>query len=52
MVYSFDNADTPTTKETQYYEMCGTRGIWSKGWKAAAVHAPLPSDHGKFDKDA
>ena len=51
MAYTFDDAKAPTTKETQYYEMCGTRGIWSKGWKAAAVHAPLPSDQGHFDKD-
>ncbi|NEU09637.1 arylsulfatase [Flavihumibacter sp. R14] len=51
MKYTFDNASTPTRKETQYYEMCGTRGIWHKGWKAAAEHAPLPSDQGNFDKD-
>lgn len=51
MAYSFDDADAPTRKETQYYEMCGTRGIWHKDWKAAAVHAPLPSDQGNFDKD-
>lgn len=51
MAYTFDDAKAPTTRETQYYEMCGTRGIWSKGWKAAAVHAPLPSDQGHFDKD-
>ncbi|AGH48937.1 sulfatase [Sphingomonas sp. MM-1] len=51
MKYSFDDAGAPTTKETQYYEMCGTRGIWHKGWKAAAQHGPLPSDQGNFDKD-
>ena len=51
MVYSFDDAQAPTRKQTQYYEMCGTRGIWSNGWKAAAVHAPLPSDQGHFDQD-
>ena len=51
MRYSFDNASTPTRKETQYYEMVGTRGIWHKGWKAATVHAPAPSDQGNFDKD-
>jgi arylsulfatase len=51
MLYSFDSPDAPTTKETQYYEMLGTRGIWSKGWKAATIHAPLPSDQGNFDKD-
>ncbi|MCH8617162.1 arylsulfatase [Sphingomonas sp. SM33] len=51
MKYSFDDADGATTKETQYYEMTGTRGIWHKGWKAATEHGPLPSDQGNFDKD-
>lgn len=51
MRYSFDNANTPTTKETQYYEMVGTRGIWHKGWKATTLHAPAPSNQGNFDKD-
>src|SRR5262245_41305979 len=31
--------------------MCGTRGIWQKGWKAATEHGPLPSDQGHLDKD-
>jgi arylsulfatase len=30
--------------------MLGTRGIWQKGWKAAALHAPI-SGVGHFDKD-
>jgi arylsulfatase len=30
--------------------MLGTRGIWEKGWKAVALHAPLVSK-GHFDKD-
>lgn len=51
MAYSFDRADAPTRKETQYYEMAGTRGLWHKGWKAAAEHGPMPSDQGHFDKD-
>ena len=34
MRYSFDAADAPTAKETQYYEMLGNRGIWHDGWKA------------------
>ena len=51
MRYSFDAADAPTTKETQYYEMLGTRGIWRKGWKAATEHGPVPSNLGDFDKD-
>src|SRR5262249_19165507 len=50
MRYSFDNASAPTRKERQYYTMLGTRGIWEKGWKAAAMHAPL-SGAGKFDQD-
>lgn len=51
MRYSFADANAPTKKETQYYEMVGTRGIWHKGWKAATLHAPIPSDQGNFDKD-
>jgi arylsulfatase A-like enzyme len=51
MRYSFGNAGAPTAKETQYYEMLGTRGIWHKGWKAVAEHAPMPSNKGNFDKD-
>ncbi len=51
MRYSFDAADAPTAKETQYYEMVGTRGIWHRGWKASTLHAPAPADQGKFDQD-
>jgi arylsulfatase len=51
MAYSFDHASAPTTKETQYYEMLGTRGIWHKGWKAATEHGPVPLGLGHFDQD-
>jgi arylsulfatase len=51
MNYSFDAADAPTTKETQYYELGGTRGIWHQGWKAVAEHGPLPIGLGHFDQD-
>jgi arylsulfatase len=51
MRYTFDDAEAATRKETQYYEMCGTRGIWHKGWKASTEHGPMPSDQGNFDKD-
>jgi arylsulfatase A-like enzyme len=51
MRYSFDKANAPTTKETQYYEMLGTRGIWHNGWKAATEHGPMPSNLGKFEQD-
>ena len=50
MAYSFDAKNAPTKKERQYYAMLGTRGIWEKGWKAAALHAPL-TDKGHFDQD-
>ena len=51
MRYSFDKPKAPTTKETQYYEMLGTRGIWHKGWKACTEHGPMPSDIGNFEED-
>ncbi|WP_273028411.1 arylsulfatase [Massilia timonae] len=50
MRYSFDDVDAPTHKETQYYEMLGTRGIWHQGWKAVTEHGPF-TDIGKFDQD-
>jgi len=50
MRYSFDDADAPTAKETQYYEMLSTRGIWHKGWKAATEHAPFV-DQGDFGNE-
>jgi len=50
MRYSFDGASAETRKETQYYEMIGTRGIWHKGWKAATEHGPM-LNKGNFDQD-
>ncbi|BAX97079.1 arylsulfatase AtsA [Mycobacteroides stephanolepidis] len=43
------NADTG--KDTQFYTMLGTRGIWHKGWFANTVHAATPSGWSNFDKD-
>jgi len=52
MRYTFDaKPDGPTQKKRQYYAMLGTRGIWENGWKASALHAPMPSNQGHFDKD-
>jgi arylsulfatase len=51
MRYTFDDAAAATRKETQYYEMLGTRAIWHKGWKAVAEHGPIPLDRGRFDED-
>lgn len=50
MRYSFDQPHAPTRKETQYYEMLGTRGIWHRGWKAVTEHGPM-TDLGHFDQD-
>ncbi|MFA5708637.1 arylsulfatase, partial [Mycolicibacterium sp.] len=41
----------PTGKDTQFYSMLGTRGIWHKGWFANAVHPAAPSGWGNFDAD-
>ena len=56
MRYTFDaKPDAPTKKKRQYYAMLGTRGLWEKGWKVAALHAPLREDAThvilNFDKD-
>ncbi len=50
MRYSFDAADAPTEKHTQYYEMLGSRGIWHDGWKAVTEHGPM-SGRSNFDQD-
>ena len=39
MKYSFD-ADGPTEKKIQYYEMFGTRALWHDGWHVVAQRAP------------
>src|SRR3954449_6826107 len=36
---SFDNADAPEFRETQYFEMFGNRGIYHKGWTAVTRHS-------------
>jgi arylsulfatase len=38
MAYSFGDAQAPTRKKVQYFEMLGDRGIWCDGWKAVARH--------------
>jgi arylsulfatase A-like enzyme len=51
MRYSFDaDPDGPTRKQTQYYEMLGSRGIWHQGWKAVAEHGPT-SGMSRFGQD-
>ena len=50
MRYSFDAADAPTEKKTQYYEMFGQRGLWHDGWKVVTEHGPMVG-LGNFDDD-
>jgi arylsulfatase A-like enzyme len=52
MRYTFDaKPDAPTRKKRQYYCMLGTRAIWEDGWKAVAMHAPAPSNRGRYEDD-
>ncbi len=37
MVYTFDNADAPSRRTTQYFEMLGNQGIYHDGWMASAI---------------
>ena len=47
-VASFADADADTGKQTQFYSMLGTRGIWHQGWKAATVTPAAPNAWGGF----
>jgi arylsulfatase len=38
MKYSFDNADAPDARTTQYFEMIGNRAIYHDGWFAGTIH--------------
>ena len=38
MAYTLDDADAPTRKAVQYFEMMGHRGIYADGWKAVTRH--------------
>jgi arylsulfatase A-like enzyme len=38
MAYSFNDADAPERRETQYFEMFGNRGVYHKGWTAVTRH--------------
>ncbi len=37
MVYTFDDADAPDRRTTQYFEMLGNQGIYHDGWMASAM---------------
>lgn len=48
---SFDNPTAPDPKDTQFYVMLGTRGIWHAGWHACTAHPPAASGWSHFTKD-
>ena len=48
---ALDNPEAPTGKETQFYTMLGTRGIWHRGWFANTVRAASPAGWSHFDSD-
>ncbi len=37
MAYTFDNPNAPSTRQTQYFEMFGNRGIYHDGWVACTT---------------
>lgn len=42
MVYSFDSANSPSTRTTQYFELMSNRGIYHDGWMASTTPRRLP----------
>ncbi|MEV3901583.1 arylsulfatase [Mycobacterium sp. NPDC050551] len=48
---ALDDPAADTGKDTQFYAMLGTRGIWHRGWFANTVHAASPAGWSHFDRD-
>ena len=44
MRYTFDDADAPSTRTTQYFEILGNRAIYHDGWIAACFHGRAAVD--------
>lgn len=38
MTYTFDAPEAPDRRRTQYFEMCGNRGVYHEGWTAVTRH--------------
>jgi Concanavalin A-like lectin/glucanases superfamily len=51
MRYTFDRADAPSTRTTQYFEMLGNRGIYHDGWIACTTPPSPPWESGGADVD-
>ena len=44
----FEDPEAPAPRDTQFFELWGSRGIYQKGWKAVAFHTPgtaFETDH-------
>ena len=42
MVYTWDNPEQPSKRQTQYFEMLGNQGIYHDGWVAATTPPAMP----------
>ena len=42
MVYTFDKADAPAQKKTQFFDIMGSRGIYHDGWFACTMGPRTP----------
>jgi arylsulfatase len=55
MRYTFDDPDAPDRRRTQYFEMCGNRGIYHEGWMAVTRHGTpwemVPQTGKRFSDD-
>ncbi|MEE9603701.1 MAG: sulfatase-like hydrolase/transferase, partial [Thermoguttaceae bacterium] len=54
LVPTFDSAETPEHRETQYFEMFVNRGIYHKGWTAVTRHSipwVMESEPTPYDDD-
>jgi arylsulfatase len=50
MVYTFDDANAPDRRTTQYFEMLGNQGIYHNGWMASALRGvPWLSENTPMD---
>jgi arylsulfatase A-like enzyme len=50
MRYTFEDPSAPSARQTQFYSMLGSRGIWHDGWKAITTH-PTISGWSHFNED-
>jgi arylsulfatase A-like enzyme len=50
MRYSLEDAGAASARQTQFYSMLGSRGIWHDGWKAITTH-PTIAGWGHFNDD-